>query len=132
ELLLTNIFPDLKTFELEAGWKLIFDETYSDLLIDHESLNGNVRSKLNQFITLLPGKDDRRQIILKATPFLMGVFDQEKTIRLYSPRLSQELFLIQEYQKLASSDLNDKAYVAFKNHVEKVAGLSAHNFPSEF
>src|SRR5690606_13108177 len=42
-----------------------------------------------------------------------------------------ELFLIQEYQKLADSDLSDSTYLAFKIHVEKVAALDAKEFPSE-
>lgn len=129
---LKNLFPKLNSFKLASDWQLIFDETYNAILLDDSgALTSEAKSEVESWTKLLPGHDDRRQILIAATPFLMGVFDSQKTVRLYSPRLSQELFLIQEYQKLTTSDLNDKDYLSFKAHVEKVAALSAKNFPSE-
>src|SRR5690606_11066680 len=89
---LKSLFPCLKKFEISNDWSLVFDETYERLLIDGDQLSLNAKTVLESWAKLLPGNDDRRQILIDATPFLIGVFDSEKTIRLYSPRLSQELF----------------------------------------
>lgn len=126
-----GLFPILKNYSLNNDWNLIVEETFNDLFSDGKNLNAQIKSQIESWTRLLPGRNDRRQIIIQSTPFLMGVFDQEKTVRLYSPRLSQELFLIQEYQKLENSDLNQAEFIAFKDHVEKVASLSAVDFPSE-
>ena len=128
---LRGLFPQLKTLSLSNDWKIIFEENYEALLVQNGELVPDIKKQIESWTRLLPGKDDRRQISIKATPFLMGVFDEEKAIRLYSPRLSQELFLIQEYQKLEESDLKDESFVTYKEHVEKVASLATTDFPSE-
>ncbi len=131
QVVLHNLFPKLVEAKLANDWKLVFDETFKDLLFGDQQLEKSIAQELDAWASLLPGRNDRRQILIKSTPFLMGVFDDEKSIRLYSPRLSQELFLIQEYQKLAESDLSDANYLTFLEHVEKAAALSTQDFPSE-
>ena len=128
---LKSLFPALKTFSLDEQWKLVFDETYCELLTFNDELSTSAKQTILEFTKLLTSTDDRRQVLIDAAPFLMGVFAGEKVIRLYSPRLSQELFLIQEYQKLADSNLKEENYLNFKAHVEKVAALDAKSFPSE-
>ncbi len=128
---LSGLFPQLKNIALSNDWNLIFEDSYESVLLDSNGLVPDIKKQIESWTRLLPGRNDRRQISIKATPFLMGVFDDEKKVRLYSARLSQELFLIQEYQKLEDSDLKEENFIIYKDHVEKVASLATVDFPSE-
>ena len=108
-------------------WKIYFYKDFSDLLLDHQNqLNDDVWAVIapylkNSFV------DFRVQLTFRSTPFLVGFFFKNKEIRLFSPKLSQELFLLQQSEIL---DLNLEIIKELRKHTEMAASLQYHNFPS--
>ena len=56
----------------------------------------------------------------------MGIFYIDKEFRFYTPRLSQELFLLNNLE-----NSSDKDFLEFREHTKKVATLSPKEFPSQ-
>ncbi|MFT6602950.1 MAG: RHH-type proline utilization regulon transcriptional repressor/proline dehydrogenase, partial [Bacteriovoracaceae bacterium] len=105
-----------------AGWKIFFPSPFSNIILDKEDnvdayvskvFESKINSKFNDF---------REQLTLKTCPFLVGYFFKSKEIRLYTPRLNEELFLLQYGEP---SEL-----VSLREHAEKVAFLNPQDFPS--
>ena len=66
-----------------------------------------------------------RQMSIGGIPFLVAFFFDKKDIRLYSPRLSRELFL---RENLGDGELTSE----FAAHVDAVLSLNPKNAPSEY
>lgn len=103
-------------------WKIFFPATFSNIILGSddsvdpyigEILRKRIDSNFNDF---------REQIALKTCPFLVGYFFKSKEVRLYTPRLNEELFLLQFGEP---SEL-----VGLREHAEKVAFLNPQDFPS--
>jgi RHH-type proline utilization regulon transcriptional repressor/proline dehydrogenase/delta 1-pyrroline-5-carboxylate dehydrogenase len=110
-----------------AEWKIYFYRDFKDLILDSKSnLNPDVWSVIAPFLKQ-SSTDFRVQLIIRSTPFLVGYFFQNKEIRFYSPKLSQELFLLQQSDIL---DLNLETIKALRKHTEMAASLQFQNFPS--
>ncbi len=118
------LVPELLTFTLN-DWKVIFNADYQKSLVVNGELDILVGEILAPFTKLRFG-DFRQQLILKSAPYLVGFFYESKEIRIYSPMLSYELFIIPEMERI--SDL--KEIDIFKEHTEMVASLSSRDFPS--
>jgi RHH-type proline utilization regulon transcriptional repressor/proline dehydrogenase/delta 1-pyrroline-5-carboxylate dehydrogenase len=102
---------------------------YGDRVFLEYSDQDALKSALEPFLHVeLPAL--RSQVDVASTPFLAGVFPSEREVRLYSPRLSQELFLIEALEQSGNEILESKSYQIFKHHTEKVAALRAQDFPS--
>ena len=121
-----EFLPLIETVKFQ-DYTLYFYQEFSHLLVDqNKELNSDVSSILTPFI-LQSKKNFRHQLTLRSTPFLVGFFFDKKEIRLYSPKLSQELFLLQQPDIY---DLNFSRVKELKYHSELVASLQTKNFPS--
>ncbi|WP_372653725.1 proline dehydrogenase family protein [Halobacteriovorax sp.] len=118
------IVPDLLTFSL-SEWKVIFNSDYEKSLVVDGKLDSVVTEILTPFTNLRFG-DFRQQLILKSAPYLVGFFYDAKEIRIYSPMLSYEFFIIPEIERVVDSSTVEE----FKAHTEMAASLSSRDFPS--
>lgn len=102
-------------------WKIFFPKSFSNIILKDDSIDQKVEEL---FKSRLDSKfnDFREQLHIKTVPFLVGYFFKEREIRLYTPRLNEELFLLQYGEP---SEL-----VNLREHAEKVAFLNPQDFPS--
>ncbi|CBW26873.1 putative proline dehydrogenase [Halobacteriovorax marinus SJ] len=120
------LIPNLLTFALD-DWKVIFNCDFEKSLVVDSQLDSAVKEELAPFTKLRFG-DFRQQIILKSAPYLVGFFYDVKEIRIYSPMLSYEFFIIPEMERICEQNEVE----AFKSHTEMAASLSSREFPSIF
>jgi RHH-type proline utilization regulon transcriptional repressor/proline dehydrogenase/delta 1-pyrroline-5-carboxylate dehydrogenase len=126
------LIPKLETKNLDSDWKVVFNSDYNSSLLDGEEVEKGVIEELSKNINLSLG-NFRKQMTLRSAPYLVGYFFDEKVIRLYSPRLNYELFVISEVEKLkVLSEDNKTNFLKLKTHTELVAELSSRTFPSVY
>ena len=126
------LIPTLETKDLVSDWKVIYNSDYNFSLLDGDTVDQSVIEELSSHIELKL-ENFRKQMTLRSSPYLVGYFFDEKIIRVYSPRLNYELFIIPEVEKLTSLDEENKNNLnIFKTHTEMVAELSSRNFPSVY
>lgn len=108
------------------NWKIYFYKEFANLLIgSEETLNNDVWEILAPYLNLKT--DFRIQLTIRSTPFLISFFFKTSEIRFYTPKLSQELFLLQQSEIL---DLNLDIVKDLRKHTELAASLQVKNFPS--
>lgn len=108
-------------------WQVYFYKEFDSIILDeNSSLNEDVWDKIKPFLNQI-NVNFRIQLNFRSVPFLVVFLYQEKEIRLYSPKLSQELFLLQQSEIL---DLNIDQVKALRTHTEIAAKLQTKNFPS--
>lgn len=108
-------------------WTVYF---YSEFKPNLTEENGQLNSEVVELLTSFTNKNFasfRREFVIGSTPFLVAFYFDKKEIRFYSPKLSQELFILQQSDIL---DLDIKAVKELRKHVELAAGLKAKDFPS--
>lgn len=111
----------------QAGWKIFFYKDFSPLLIDSgKTIHPDVWDSLSPFFNQ-SSKDFRIQLTIRSNPFLVGFFFKNKEIRFFTPKLSQELFLLQQSEIL---DLNLEIVKDLRKHTEMAASLQFLSFPS--
>ncbi len=128
------IIPVVEDYTLtinDEQWTLEFYSEYKDLIL--QSID-QILAKLSHH-SLPEFSSHRVQVSLSGAPLLAGIFPAQKNISFYSPRLGRELFLIEHIQQNKDRDplkslVDTPEYRKFKIYAEKVAGLSAHEFPS--
>jgi RHH-type proline utilization regulon transcriptional repressor/proline dehydrogenase/delta 1-pyrroline-5-carboxylate dehydrogenase len=115
----------------QENWKIFFYKEFSNLLVNNQNeINSDVWGNLASVLKTGEGETPinfRTQLIIRSTPFLVGYYYDRKEIRLYSPKLSQELFLLQQSEIL---DLNNSQIKDLRIHAELAASLQVKNFPS--
>jgi RHH-type proline utilization regulon transcriptional repressor/proline dehydrogenase/delta 1-pyrroline-5-carboxylate dehydrogenase len=108
------------------GWMIHFYKDFSSLIIDKsQNLHQDVQDQLTPY--LLHKNDFRIQLNIRSVPFLVGFFFKSREIRFFTPKLSQELFLLQQSEIL---DLNLEIVKDLRKHTELGASLQVKNFPS--
>ncbi|MCR9206554.1 MAG: hypothetical protein NXH75_18365, partial [Halobacteriovoraceae bacterium] len=129
------VIPVIESTEISlqgSSWKIDFYQEFSQVILKskeelEKKLSIHTKEKFNSH---------RVQIIINGIPLLFGIYSEEKTIGVYSPRLGRELFLLEQIQinkdkePCKSFVLTDE-YKNFKNYAEKVASLSLKEFPSQ-
>ncbi len=127
-------FPTLSTMTISIiaatnhteSWTIIYPQDFAPLLATPEALN------VLQNLVAASGRNYRQQVDFAGVALLAGVFYDEKTVRLYSPRLGHELFLVQEIQYSSFANDEDRQdYRHLKLFTEKVASLAGQDFPSQ-
>ncbi|MDH5580769.1 MAG: bifunctional proline dehydrogenase/L-glutamate gamma-semialdehyde dehydrogenase, partial [Bdellovibrionales bacterium] len=111
--------PEIKT-NIFNSIKIYFDEDFSEVLFPN---NGPIL-ELQEYIQTIFSKkigSFREQVVFRSIPFLIAVFTEDKEIRISGTKLGQELFLCHHYDHA-----DDPKFIAFKNHVTKIAMLSPH------
>ena len=93
------------------SWTIHFYEEFSSIFVDPQAdtLDEAIKQQFQRYIDQ-NFSDFRMQIEIKAVSLLVGFFYKEKEIRIYTPRLSQELFLIQEIERDQSATNKNADY----------------------
>lgn len=108
-------------------WKLFFYEEFAETFIgSDESVHADVLAELEPFMQNLTN-NFRTQMVFRSIPFLVGFYFNKKEVRFYTPKLSQELFLLQQSDIL---DLNIPQVKDLRVHAELAASLQVKNFPT--
>ena len=111
----------------QAEWKIFFYKDFASLLVDSDNvLNLDVWESLAPYLKQI-NSDFRVQLTIRSTPFLIAFFHKLKEIRFFTPKLSQELFLLQQSEIL---DLNLGIITDLRKHTEMAASLQYKSFPS--
>lgn len=111
----------------EQGWKIYFYKEFSNILVDSATvLHPDVWANISPFLKQSKA-DFRVQLTIRSVPFLIGFFFKSREIRFFTPKLSQELFLLQQSEIL---DLNLDIVKDLRKHTELAASLQVKNFPS--
>ncbi|MDC0254780.1 bifunctional proline dehydrogenase/L-glutamate gamma-semialdehyde dehydrogenase [Bacteriovoracales bacterium] len=128
------ILKEIEEVSLKLGeelWKICF---YKDdlplFLTDHKNVDEDLVDIISPFLKS-PLQDFRKQVHIKSRPFLLGIFFKEKKVRIASPRLGRELFLITELEGFPWQEDEKKSFSSFKEHADKLASLAPREFPSE-
>ena len=123
---LENCFLTL-TSQTHSDWSIYFYDEYSTIFLDEKELALDVINVIQKYINNSKSSF-RSQVVIRSTPFLMGVFLDKKQIRFYTPKLSTELFLLQQSEIL---NLDSMTIKELRLHTEIAAALSFKDFPSE-
>ncbi len=108
-------------------WKLFFYEEFAETFVgSDESVHADVLAELEPFMQNLTN-NFRTQMVFRSIPFLVGFYFNKKEVRFYTPKLSQELFLLQQSDIL---DLNIPQVKDLRIHAELAASLQVKNFPT--
>ena len=108
----------------EASWNLYYDADFKSVLeaeLTPELLRVFEHST----------ESFRRRVTVQGIPFLIAIFARERIVRFYTPRMTQELFLLKEIG-LTDDRIPKRhaAYREFKRHVHDGATLDSARFPS--
>jgi RHH-type transcriptional regulator, proline utilization regulon repressor / proline dehydrogenase / delta 1-pyrroline-5-carboxylate dehydrogenase len=126
---------------MNSNWSLDYLQEFESLVLEEGAVSSQMQAYLEDCLKLASSNQSYRfQARLKSTPVMMNVFFDEKKIRLCSPRLSNELFLLTliESEELKEKVLEEagpeqvEQYEQLKLHVEKCATLDPRDFPSEY
>ncbi len=130
----TKFLKSINSIDCEmdsVNWKILFYQEFAQLLVDSDQkLNADVRSKLHtqlQVSDYQKSVNFRTELIIRSVPFLVGFFFDRKEIRLYTPKLSQELFLLQQSEIL---ELESSLVKELRIHAELAASLQVKKFPT--
>lgn len=107
-------------------WKIFYYHEFSNILVSEEKLTSDVLEKITPYLNA-NWENLRVQMIFRGTAFLVGFFYDRKEVRFYTPKLSQELFLLQQSEIL---DLNIEQVKSLRAHAELAASLKVKTFPS--
>jgi RHH-type proline utilization regulon transcriptional repressor/proline dehydrogenase/delta 1-pyrroline-5-carboxylate dehydrogenase len=122
--------PVLSTIEKRhwQEWTVYFPDEYKNVLLDGDQLNSSAID-IFEHLSKHVFNSFRQQVDVGNTPFLLGIFFEEKEFRFYSPKLGRELFLLEH---IAPDSMNVEEYDSFKAHADKVATLTTDQFPSSY
>lgn len=108
-------------------WKFFFYDEFADIFMgSDEVLHADTLEQLEPFMQNLTN-NFRTQMVFRSVPFLVGFYFNKKEVRFYTPKLSQELFLLQQSDIL---DLNIPQVKDLRVHAEMAASLQVKNFPT--
>ncbi len=110
-----------------TSWKVIFYKEFSNIIIEKDhTLHADIAQVLTPYLMGLK-QNFRSQMVFRSTPFLVGFYFDRKEVRFYTPKLSQELFILQQSDIL---DLELPQVRDLRVHTELAASLQAKNFPT--
>ena len=114
-------------------WTFCFYKHLTPFFLDDRGYLSESIKKIFLNLTNLRKNNFRKQLHIKSVPFLVGFFFDEKKIRISSPRLGRELFLITELENYSWPEASneEEKFEAFKNHADKLASLKIADTPSE-
>jgi RHH-type proline utilization regulon transcriptional repressor/proline dehydrogenase/delta 1-pyrroline-5-carboxylate dehydrogenase len=121
-----SLFLNLKKI-IKHDFQVYFYEEFEDHFVEKNELAQDVWDVLEIYIKGANSQNFRVQLPFKGVPFLVAFFFDEKVIRLATPKLSQELFVLQQSEVL---ELGLKKVLDLRTHAEKIAALSFKNFPT--
>jgi len=126
--------PEIKTLPFtDIPWNVSFYKEYETVFSNSMGkLDVAIQEMLSPY--LHENKTYRLQLHVKGTPFLASFFPEENLVRMSTPRLNQELFIIKSMEKFhLSKELDDsetEAYETFRKYTESIIALDPSTFPS--
>ncbi len=110
---------------------LFFHEDYTELFYQ-TSLDGKREFQVELFQNIFAlfhsiTQDFRQEFVIDGCHVLVGLFPSQKEMRIYSPRLHKELFLLQN----GSEFQNQSDFIELKNHVNPIVNQSPQLFLTE-
>lgn len=105
-------------------WSLFFYQEFGDIFLENGVLNPDTIETLTPYLNNL-NQNFRIQLVFRSTQFLVGFYFETKEVRFYTPKLSQELFILQQSEIL---DLNLPQVKEMRVHAELAASLQVKNF----
>jgi len=108
------------------GVKIFFYQDMQNLFLNENEWSDEMTQLFLKLFSM-EGKDFRFQVTVNSVPFMLAYFNQDKEVRFYTPRMSTELFLLQQNEVL-ESNLPD--LINLRKHVSKALQLSVKNFPT--
>lgn len=108
-------------------WTYYFYEEFKNIFVGPQNiLNEDVVNTTSGYQKRLK-ENFRIQLVFRSVPFLVGFYFDRKEVRFYTPKLSQELFILQQSEIL---DLNLPLVKELRFHAELAASLQVKNFPT--
>jgi RHH-type transcriptional regulator, proline utilization regulon repressor / proline dehydrogenase / delta 1-pyrroline-5-carboxylate dehydrogenase len=126
--------PEIKTLPFtDIPWNVSYYQEYENVFLDSTGkLDVVIQESLSPY--LHESKTYRLQVHLKGTPFLASFFPEENLVRMSTPRLNQELFIIKSMEKFSlSKEINEEEsskYEDFRKYTESIIALDPTTFPS--
>jgi RHH-type proline utilization regulon transcriptional repressor/proline dehydrogenase/delta 1-pyrroline-5-carboxylate dehydrogenase len=118
---------------VNSNWQISFYQEFESILAP----GGNWHPEILKLIEFSEKEKARygfrREVTIKAYPFLCAVRPEERSVYIGTRRLSRELALLKVYENnptVVESDL-EKTFFQLKEHVEKISTLPSVHFPSE-
>ena len=132
---LESLLPVIKSISaeiLEHQWGIFFNDVYFHNLCDPNAnqLKTEVYKDIHQLVVTADGQTTRKSIDINSTPFTIAIFPENHEVRFYSVNLSDELFLVQEFNKANSQVLEGQEFSLLKHHLEVAASIEVARFPT--
>lgn len=120
-----SIVPLLTIVGVNNEWNALFNSDFTTHLCNKKSnLLPEIREILNKYTNFNEG-NFKIQLVLNSVTFLAGVFPGEKVIRLYTPRLNHELFLLEILRKTIQEDsVNYSYYSEYRVHIDAIRNIN--------
>ena len=110
-----------------SGWKVFYYKEFENVIGELGKINSDVEQKLLPYLAINSPSHFRIQLHFRSVSFLVAFFFDSKEIRIATPKLSNELFILQHPDILS---LEIEAVKQMRKHAEKIASLSFKEFPS--
>lgn len=125
--------PFVKKRIVRDDWRVSYYEEFENVLFPENQIHPELEKLIDFVNKKNVGHGFRREVVLKAYPFLCAVRPEEKGIYIGTRRLSRELALLKLHEVnpvLIDKDV-EKLFFSLKEHIEKISTLSTAHFPSE-
>ncbi|MBY0415693.1 MAG: proline dehydrogenase family protein, partial [Bdellovibrionales bacterium] len=121
-----NFLMNLRKIDHES-WSMYLYQEFAEVFVGgDDKLHADVLNTLTPYMQNLT-QNFRTQLVFRSVPFLVGFYFDRKEVRFYTPKLSQELFVLQQSDIL---DLNVPQVKDLRVHVELAASLQVKGFPT--
>jgi RHH-type transcriptional regulator, proline utilization regulon repressor / proline dehydrogenase / delta 1-pyrroline-5-carboxylate dehydrogenase len=119
-----TITPLLSVAAINNEWDAIFNSDFSIHLCNGKSkLLPEIRIILEKY-TKIKESDFKIQLVLNSVSFLAGIFPGERALRLYTPRLNHELFLLELLKgSIPEKSIYHTYYSEYRVHVDSIRNI---------
>jgi RHH-type proline utilization regulon transcriptional repressor/proline dehydrogenase/delta 1-pyrroline-5-carboxylate dehydrogenase len=121
-----NFLMNIKKIQIN-DWSFYFYQEFLEIFVSAEdNMHPDILAEISPYMQNLT-QNFRTQLVFRSVPFLVGFYFDRKEVRFYTPKLSQELFVLQQSDIL---DLNIPQVKEMRMHAELAASLQVKNFPT--
>jgi RHH-type proline utilization regulon transcriptional repressor/proline dehydrogenase/delta 1-pyrroline-5-carboxylate dehydrogenase len=127
-----TITPLIRVAAINNEWNAYFNTDFSRHLCGEKTgLLPEIREILEKY-TIIRGNNFKVQLVLHSVAFLLGIFPGERAVRLYTPRLNHELFLLEMLEKLIPARSIYRGYYSeYRVHVDLIRNIDNGNMVPE-
>ncbi len=132
---LESLLPVIRSTKadfLDHQWSIFYNDIFTSNICDLDTgeLKVDVYKHIHQLVVMAQGQATRKTIDLHSTPFTIAVLPDVFEVRFYSVNLSDELFLIQEFNKIKSPIIDSEEFSLLRHHLEVAASIDVARFPT--